>query len=241
MGNCTLVMVNWSQRKVMELALRSFAKYHCYDMPTKLLLIDNGSFDDSKEWLKENEIPFIDFAVNIGHENALNILYSQIQTKYALICDTDVEFLCNVFSAYMRFFENGECKLIGDYITGDNLGSPVKPRVGAWFMLTDVAAMKEKGINYFRKATDWSYDVGSEYAENVLNNGFTIHHIPRLNSDINNDVKGMDYGSHVHYGKLSWNLNNHWDREWEVKMRMSYIIDQRLPLYQDVQLKGKFV
>jgi hypothetical protein len=240
MKDCTLVMVNWNQRKIMELALKSFVKYHYSGEPLKLLLLDNGSLDDSKEWLKENKIPFYDFIMNLGHENGLNCLYGQIQTKYALIADTDLEFLENVYEKYLPLL-NDECKLIGDYITQDRLHESVKPRVGAWFMLTDVQAMKDKGVKIFRTKADWSYDVGSQYTEAVLENGFTIHHLPRLNSDIDRDVKGMDYGSHVHYGKLSWNLQNHMDREWEVKMRMSYIVDQRLPLYRDVDLKNKFI
>ena len=120
--------------------------------------------------------------------------------------------------------------------------NPVKPRVGAWFMLTDAQALKEKGVSVFRdKNPDWSYDVGSQYTENVLKHGFTIHHTQRYNNDIDRDVVGMNYGSHWHYGKLSWNLENHRDREWEVNMRMSYIVDQRLPLYADIDLRNKFV
>lgn len=240
MEDVSLLMVNWNNRKVMELALKSFIKTHYKDEPLKLLLADNGSTDDSKEWLHENEIPFYDFKMNLGHENALNCLYSELKTRYALIADTDLEFVENVYDKYLPLMDD-KCKLIGDYITGDQLGSPVKPRVGAWFMMTDALCMKGEGVTVFRRNNDdWSYDVGSEYTENVLKKGFTIHHTPRLNNDIDRDVVGMNYGSHHHFGKLSWNLANHMDREWEVKMRMSYVVDQRLPLYNDIDLKNKF-
>ena len=118
--DCSLLMVNWNNRKVMELALKSFVRTHYTGTPLKLLLIDNGSTDDSKEWLRENEIPFLDFVMNLGHENALNCLYSVLGTRYALISDTDVEYVDNVYKKYIPLLDD-KCKLIGDYITGDQL------------------------------------------------------------------------------------------------------------------------
>jgi glycosyltransferase involved in cell wall biosynthesis len=236
----SLVMVNWNGLKVMELALKSYVKHHYADKPLRLGLIDNGSSDGSKEWLKNNEIPFLDFPVNVGHENAINCLYKEVRTPVMLLVDTDVEFIENVYDKYLRFLDD-KCKLIGDFITGDQLNEVIKPRCGAWFMLTDVHAMKGKGVNTWRTKEDWSYDVGSEYTENVLINGFAIKHTPRYEGNIDRDVVGMNYGSHHHLGKMSWNLTNHRDREWEVGMRMDYVKKERLPLYENVDLKNKFV
>lgn len=236
----TLVSVAWNNKAVLELMLKSYVKHHYKGVPLKLGLIDNWSTDGTKEWLRENEVPFIDFNINAGHENALNCLYGMIQTKCCLIADTDLEFLENVYDLYLGFI-NDKCKLIGEYITRDRLNESVKPRIGAWFCMTDLQAMKDLGLKTFRDKNDWSYDVLSQYTESVLNVGYEIHHIPRLNADIDRDTIGMQYHGFNHFGKLSWNLENHRDREWEVKMRMSYIVDQRLPLYNDIDLKGKFI
>jgi len=235
----SLLMVNWNGWAVMELALKSYVKQHYRGEKLKLGLIDNNSTDGSKEWLIENNVPFLDFLVNAGHENAVNILYKELRTPCMLLSDTDVEFIENVYDKYLPLLDD-KCKLIGDFITGDVLGDPVKPRVGAWFMLSDVSAMKEKGVSIFRTKSDWSYDVGSEYTENVLLNGFSVYHTERYPGNIDRDVVGMNYGSHHHFGKMSWNLENHRDRESEVEMRMKYVKEERLPLYNDIDLKGKF-
>lgn len=239
-NDVSLVSVAWNNLTVLQLMLKSYVKYHYKGEKLRLGLIDNNSTDGTKEWLIENDIPFLDFAVNVGHENAVNILYKDVRTPVMLLVDTDVEFIENVYDKYLHLLDE-KCKLIGDYIKGDRLNfGEVKPRVGAWFMLTDIQAMKEKGINIFRTKEDWSYDVGSEYTENVLLNGFEIHHTHRYNDNIDRDAVGMNYGSHYHYGKLSWDLTNHRDREWEVAMRMDFIKRQQLPLYEDISLKDKF-
>jgi glycosyltransferase involved in cell wall biosynthesis len=238
-NDVSLVTVAWNNKKVLELMLKSYVKHHYRGEPLKLGLIDNNSDDGTKDWLIWMNIPFLDFTVNVGHENAVNILYKELRTPCMLLSDTDVEYIENVYDKYLPLIDD-RCKLIGDFITGDVLGSPVKPRVGAWFMLTDVQAMKEKGVNTFRTKEDWSYDVGSEYTENVLENDFSIRHTERYNGNIDRDVIGMNYGSHWHYGKLSWNLQNHRDRESEVAMRMKFITEERLPLYEDIDLRGKF-
>ena len=236
----SLIMVNWNGKAVMELALKSYVKQHYKGVPLKLGLIDNLSTDGSKEWLRENEVPFIDFNVNVGHENALNCMYGMIQTKCCLIADTDVEFIENVYDKYLGLIDD-RYKIVGDYITGDKLNDAVKPRIGAWFCLTDLHTMKGTGLKTFRDKTDWSYDVMSQYTESVLNAGYLVYHTPRYPGNIDSDAVGMNYGSHYHYGKMSWNLVNHRDREWEVGMRMKYITEERLPLYQDVDLKNKFI
>jgi hypothetical protein len=236
----TLVMVNWNNRPCMELALKSYVKYHYKDKLLKLDLTDNGSRDDSVLYLAGEGVPFYSLSGNAGHEQVINMVFNSIPTKCALICDTDVEFLENVIEKYLPFIDD-KCKLVGEYITGDQLNAPVKPRVGAWFMLTDIHALIKAGVKNFRESSDWSYDVGSQYTENVLKNGFTIHHIPRLNADIDRDIVGMQYQGFNHFGKLSWSIQDHMDREHEIKTRMAYVINERLPLYADIDLNKKFV
>lgn len=236
----TLVVVNFSQRPAMELMLKTYIIHHYQGSPLKLILVDNHSTDDSFEWLTQNEIPFYPMGENIGHENALNFIFDQIKTKDCLIADTDLEFLENVYDKYLPFI-NDTCKIVGDYITGDQLNAPVKPRVGAWFLLTDIAAMKEKRLTTFRDKPDWSYDVLSQYTEFVLENGFTIHHIPRLNKDIDHEIISMRYEGFNHIGKVSWEVETkHRDREYEVHRRRRYILE-RLTMYDNIELKGKFI
>lgn len=237
MKDLTLVMANWNQRLVMELCLKSYVKHHYTGEPLKLMLIENGSNDDSKRWLAENQIPFIDLPLNIGHESGVNAIYKKIDTQYCLLVDTDVQFVSNTHK-YLDYLDD-KCILAGDLISGDNLGTAIKPRIGAWYFLWDIARMKSHGIIKFRDTHDHSYDTASWQTEQIFKLGYTHHQINRT-GDIDRDVIGMNYQTFYHLGKMSWATSHHHDRIDEIAMRLRYVKEQ-LPKYADVELKGKFI
>lgn len=238
MKNVTLVSINWNQQKVMELMLKSFIKFHFKDEKLNLILVDNGSNDSSKQWLIENEIPFVSLPNNIGHEQAIDYIYPMIKTKYALIVDTDILFLKNVYDEYLPFF-NDEIKLIGEYLIS---GNELISRVGAWFFFYDIESMRKSGVNVFRDAENWIYDVASWQTEKVIEKGFKIHDVKRRNEIGNQDVDiyGMVYDTHIHFGKTSWDLIHHGDRVGEVGERRKFITD-KVNEYSDIDLKNKFI
>ncbi len=239
MNDLTLVSINWNQRRVMELMLKSYVKHHYNGEPLRLMLVDNGSSDDSKQWLTENGVPFIDSPINLGHEGALNMIFKKITTKWMLLCDTDVEFVDNLPEYLYSNLEENQI-IAGDLITGDQLNISIKPRIGAWMMFMDIQKIRAMGINKFRDTTDWSYDVGSWLTEQIFKAGYSHFQIDRKPGDIDRDVIGMDYGFYRHLGKMSWELTHHHDRHDEVMMRRTYV-EEQLKLYQDIDLKGKFV
>jgi glycosyltransferase involved in cell wall biosynthesis len=237
MSNITLVVVNWNQQRVIELCLKSYVRHHYKGEPLNLILWDNGSQDNSKQWLWENGIPFFNCEENLGHEQALNRIWPNVGTKYMLLVDSDVEFTGDVHT-YLQFMDD-KCKIVGDLITGDQLHSPVKPRIGAWFSLLDAQAMKEKGVEKYRDSEDWSLDVNGYMTHKVFEHGFTHHQIDRAPGHIDYDVIGMKYPLYNHLGKVSWNLNNHGDRRDEVAMRLRYV-EEKLKEYSDIDLKNKY-
>lgn len=239
MTSTTLCSINWNQRKVMELMLKSYVKHHYHGEPLKLMLVDNGSIDDSKQWLTDNGVPFIDCPINIGHEAAVNMVYKKINTRYCLLVDTDIQFMEDI-SQVLPFNLNDDTIVAGDLITGDVLGSPVKPRIGAWFFFFEIAKMKKHGVMKFRDTKEWSYDTASWMTEQIFQRGYTHLQISRKPGDIDRDVIGMDYGMYRHLGKMSWGLAHHKDRVEEVAMRMRYV-EEQLPLYADIDLRGKFM
>ncbi len=206
MKDLTLTVVNWNQRPVIELLLKSYVKHHYTGEPLKLMLTDNGSNDDSKQWLTENQVPFIDCPINIGHETALNMIYKKIDTRYCLVTDSDVEFAENIFG-YLDHL-NDTCVAAGELISGDNLGTPIMPRIAPWFLLFDIQKLREVGIIKFRDTTNHSYDTGSWISEKIFQAGLTHHQIPRRPGNIDRDVIGMDYGAYRHLGKMSWATSN---------------------------------
>lgn len=234
-SDITLVSINWNAKQVMELMLRSFAKYH---EPCRLMLVDNGSTDGSKEWLYEQGIPFFDFPTNIGHEAAINVVYPAITTKYVLLVDTDVIFYDNVFTYLNEFTDT--VVAAGDLVKGDQLNEAVKPRLGAWFIMFNIEACRKVGITKFRDTSNWSYDVGSHFYERLWMANLQPLIIPRKPGNIDTDIIGMDFSKFGHFGKLSWNLENHRDRESEVNMRRKYA-ESRLNEFRDVNLKGVFI
>lgn len=237
MNEVTFMCVSWNTQPFLEMTLRSYVKTHYDGEPLKLALWDNFSEDNTKVWLRNNEIPFYDNFENIGHENAINILYDRVKTKYALLSDSDVVYYQNC-NHYFNHLHDG-IVAAGDLIRGDNLGEAIKPRLGAWNIWMDVEACKAAGITYFRNNTSWSYDVASQFYENIWQRNLGVYIIPRLPGHIDFDIEGMKYGTHSHYGKASWDLSKHGDRKDEVERRRAYVKEE-LKKYQEIDLKGKF-
>lgn len=205
------------------------------------MLYDNGSTDGSKEWLNTNKIPFFDGRNNIGHENALNVIYNDIKTIYCLLNDTDVEYHANVFG-YMDEMK-GNCISVGEMIDKNFMNDiHIKDRISPWFWLFDIEAMRNRGMREFRdpKVEDWTYDVGSFHTEKMFEFGFKNHNLVRHPGHQDDDLVSMKYDKFWHWGKVSWSLDNHVDRYSEV-MRRRVAIKDRLKLYSDIDLKGKFV
>jgi glycosyltransferase involved in cell wall biosynthesis len=241
MSDITLVTINWNNQPAMELMLKSYVRHHYRGESLNLLLVDNGSTDNCKEWLRENNIPFVDFPKNIFHEPAMSLIYQDIKTKYALLCDTDVEFFDDV-SVYLQAMK-GKCISVGELQDKDSpiWSDQMQPRISSWFWLFNIQIMKENGINVWRVSDnrDWSYDTGAWYWEQMVNLGFTNFNLTRKPGNINTGL-GMEYEKFTHFGKCSWDLTHCDDRTDEVKFRMAHI-RQRLLSYEDINLKDKFI
>jgi glycosyltransferase involved in cell wall biosynthesis len=223
------------------LLLKSFVEHHHSLRPIRLCLVDNGSTDGSKEWLKENGIPFIDLKENIGHENALNHVYNDIKTRYVILNDTDVEYHNNV---YDYIWELGDKRIsVGELIDQNQMnGIHIKDRISPWFWIFDIYAMRNRGVKYFRDPAvgDWTYDVGSWHWDKMKENGFENLPINRKHWNQDSEIVSMPYERFDHIGKVSWDLDNHGDRYSEV-MRRRYYIKDRLKDYEHIDLKGKFI
>lgn len=241
MKEISLVTCNWNQQPCVELLLKSYVKHHYTGEPLKLILVDNASTDGSQDWLYENEIPFVAMPENVGHENALNHIYNDIKTQYCLLNDTDVEYHANVFGYLDEMKDN--CISAGELIDNNYMNDiHIKNRISPWFWLFDISEMHKAGVKYFRDPAvdDWTYDVASWQTEQMLNLGFTNFNLPRKHWNQDNEIVSMPYEKYDHIGKVSWNLNNHGDRYSEVMRRRNYV-KERLELYKDIDLKGKFI
>lgn len=242
MRDITLVAVNWNQLDCVMLLLKSYVRHHYNGYPLRIMLYDNGSTDGSKQWLNTNDIPFFDGYSNVGHENALNIIYNEIRTRYFLLNDTDVEYKDNIYN-YIDEMEAIGCDSCGELIDKNYMNDvKIKDRISPWFWIWNHDKMKSFGVREFRdpKNENWSYDVGSWYWEQMKIHGIKNLNTPRKHWNQDTEIVSMPYEKFDHIGKVSWNLKNHTDRYSEVMRRRDYVKD-RLELYKDIDLKGKFV
>lgn len=231
----TLLSVNWNQQPALELMLKSYVKHHALlYLPHKLrlLLVDNGSTDGSKEWLRANDVPFVDLPVNIGHEQAINLVYDQIKTRHVLLCDSDVEFTCDV-QIYEEYLRNGYTS-VGDYLHQP----PLKPRIAPWFHMFNYKEMWNAGVRTWRDpSADSSYDTGSWYYEQMLLNGFKGYYILQCPKE-----RGIanKYERFNHFGSVSWDTNLKPEHKAEIELRRN-VIKERLQNYKNIELKGRFI
>ena len=92
----TIIIPNFNGLRFMKDCLKSLDNQSCKDY--KLLIVDNGSSDGSKEWLRENRISFIDLDKNLGFAGGCNVALGQVNTDYVILLNNDTE----VFPDYVE-------------------------------------------------------------------------------------------------------------------------------------------
>ena len=92
----SIIIPNYNGLRFMKDCLNSLAKQTYKDY--KLLIVDNGSSDGSKEYFKENNIDFIDLDTNLGFAGGCNEALKLVDTKYVILLNNDTE----VFSDYVE-------------------------------------------------------------------------------------------------------------------------------------------
>lgn len=87
-----IVILNWNGRKHLEQFLPSVVNYSNGD-DYKVYVADNFSSDDSVAFLKENypEIEIIELDGNYGYTGGYNRALKQIEAKYFVLLNSDVE------------------------------------------------------------------------------------------------------------------------------------------------------
>ena len=92
----TIIIPNFNGLRFMKDCLKSLDNQSFKDY--KLLIVDNGSSDGSKEWLRENRISFIDLDKNLGFAGGCNVALGQVNTDYVILLNNDTE----VFPDYVE-------------------------------------------------------------------------------------------------------------------------------------------
>jgi len=191
MDNITLISCSYNTPDVTLTMLRSFFKYHT---ETEVLIIDNSTNNDTAKLLQTNNVSYIRNEGGL-HIQSIDILFSSIKTKYALLVDTDVIFYKDHTSIFNKFKEMG-LTLMGE-ICGDRGGKLIHNRVHPWHCFIDVENIKQNKIRFYNPDKQFSksnkiYDVGCTFFEDIKNCNLKIGDI-RLEGSYYKHYEGMSW------------------------------------------------
>ena len=92
MKELAVIILNWNGRKLLEQFLPVASRYSITE-DADLIVADNGSTDDSVEWVKAHhpEVKMLSFSENYGFAEGYNKAIKQTQYKYTILLNSDVE------------------------------------------------------------------------------------------------------------------------------------------------------
>lgn len=92
MKELAVIILNWNGRKLLEQFLPVASRYSITE-DADLIVADNGSIDDSVEWVKayHPEVKVLSFSENYGFAEGYNKAIKQMQYKYTILLNSDVE------------------------------------------------------------------------------------------------------------------------------------------------------
>lgn len=92
MKELAVIILNWNGRKLLEQFLPVASRYSITE-DADLIVADNGSTDDSVEWIKAHhpEVKVLSFSENYGFAEGYNKAIAQTQYKYTILLNSDVE------------------------------------------------------------------------------------------------------------------------------------------------------
>jgi len=107
MKNVSIVILNWNGKHFLERFLPSIIKYST-DPDTEIIIADNGSTDDSVAFTQKKypDIRIIKLDRNYGFAEGYNRAFEFIDSRYAVILNSDVEVTENWLQPMVRFLDD---------------------------------------------------------------------------------------------------------------------------------------
>ena len=106
---CALVLLNYNGRDVLEKCLPSVVEVSKEDEGHEVVIVDNGSTDDSLVWVQQN---FPDVTIWHARENQFLVSYNEYLAQclhpFVFILNNDVVLEPNCLAPMMRHFEDPE-------------------------------------------------------------------------------------------------------------------------------------
>ncbi len=107
-NNIAIVILNWNGRKMLEQFLPSVMEYSSH--VARIVVADNASTDDSMTFLRTNypQITLIQNDKNYGFAEGYNKALAQVQARYYVILNSDVEVTPHWIEPVVELMENDE-------------------------------------------------------------------------------------------------------------------------------------
>ena len=83
----TIIIVNWNSRDILRVALTAIERFAAPD--TRIIVLDNGSRDGSREFLRAAPVRSVLLPVNIHHWAALDMGVLLARTEFVVTLDVD--------------------------------------------------------------------------------------------------------------------------------------------------------
>jgi len=242
MEDITLISCSYNTPDVTLTMLRSFFRHHT---ETPVIIIDNSTNDLTKQELKRWSVPHV---TNPGglHIKSVDILIDRVQTKYALLVDTDVVFLKD-HTAILGQVKECNLTLAGD-ICGDRGGKRIHYRVHPWHCFIDVESVRSSGVRFYNEAKQLGksskiYDVGCTFFEDIRGKKLRIGDI-KLEGEYFKHYEGMSWRTKrygVSEGDIDLNSeathNSAGLYEYGLMIERKY--EQEIARYRDTKIKCK--
>lgn len=102
-----VIILNWNGRGLLEKFIPAASKFTISDQ-ADMIVADNGSTDDSVEWLRRNhpEVRIISFEKNHGFAEGYNRAIELAEYEYVTLLNSDVEVTEGWWQPILSFLEN---------------------------------------------------------------------------------------------------------------------------------------
>ena len=101
-----VIILNWNGRSLLEQFIPAAERFTRGE-GVRLIVADNGSTDDSVEWMKANypQVGLIEFKENYGFAEGYNLAIAETDSEFTVLLNSDVEVTENWFEPLLRFME----------------------------------------------------------------------------------------------------------------------------------------
>ena len=216
MYKTAIVILNWNGLHYLKMFLGTVVK-HSLDYETIVCIADNGSDDGSPEWVADNfkEVKLIKLDKNHGFAGGYNLAISQLNTRYFVLLNSDIEVTEGWLQPLVSFMDNNpdaaSCQpKILSYTNRDQFehagaAGGFIDKYGYPFCRGRIFHITEKDTGQYNSLTDIFWSSGACMA---------------VRSESWEKCKGFDDGFFAHMEEidLCWQFNN-------LGLRVTYIPD----------------